>query len=61
MSQIEKLLQRIINNPKAVKFEELEKILSNYSHLLDIIVDRSFGRSLFLKYGFTENISAQRL
>lgn len=41
--------------------EELEKILSNYSHLLDIIVDRSFGRSLFLKYGFTENISAQRL
>lgn len=27
MSQIEKLLQRIMNNPKTVKFEELEKIL----------------------------------
>ena len=27
MSQFEKLIQRIRNNPKAVRFEELEKIL----------------------------------
>ncbi len=27
MSKLEKLLQRIINNPKTVKFEELDKLL----------------------------------
>lgn len=27
MSQFEKLLQRVINNPKTVRFEELDKIL----------------------------------
>lgn len=27
MSQLEKLLQRIMNNPKTVRFEELDKIL----------------------------------
>ena len=27
MSQLEKLLQRIMNNPKAVRFEELDKIM----------------------------------
>lgn len=27
LSQLEKLLQRIINNPKTVRFEELDKIL----------------------------------
>ena len=27
MSKLEKLLQRIINNPKTVRFEELNKIL----------------------------------
>ncbi|MBR3051206.1 MAG: toxin HicA [Selenomonadaceae bacterium] len=29
MSKLEKLLQRIKNNPKTVRFEELDKILSN--------------------------------
>lgn len=28
MSQLEKLLQRIINNPKTVRFDELDKILT---------------------------------
>ena len=28
MSQLEKLLERIRNNPKTVRFEELEKILT---------------------------------
>ena len=27
LSQLEKLLQRIMNNPKTVRFEELDKIL----------------------------------
>lgn len=27
MSQLEKLLQRIMNNPKTVRFEELDKVL----------------------------------
>ena len=29
MSKLEKLLQRIKNNPKTVRFEELDKILTN--------------------------------
>ena len=29
MSKLEKLLQRIKNNPKTVRFEELDKILLN--------------------------------
>ncbi|MBD3879602.1 MAG: toxin HicA [Quinella sp. 1Q5] len=29
MSKLEKLLQRIKNNPKSVRFEELDKILLN--------------------------------
>ena len=29
MSKLEKLLQRIKNNPRTVRFEELDKILSN--------------------------------
>lgn len=28
MGQLEKLLERIINNPKTVRFEELDKILT---------------------------------
>lgn len=30
MSQFEKLLERIKNNPKSVRFEELQKILEKY-------------------------------
>ena len=33
MSQFEKLLQRIRNNPKTVRFEELEKILIRYGYV----------------------------
>ena len=29
MSKLEKLLQRIVNNPKTVRFEELNKLLKN--------------------------------
>ena len=29
MSKLEKLLQRIKNNPKTVRFEELDKVLTN--------------------------------
>ena len=29
MSRLEKLLQRIVNNPKPVRFEELDKLLKN--------------------------------
>lgn len=32
MSQFEKLLLRIRNNPKSVKFEELKKILTKYGY-----------------------------
>lgn len=32
LSQFEKLLLRIRNNPKAVKFEELKKILTKYGY-----------------------------
>ena len=32
MSQFEKLLFRIRNNPKAVKFEELKKVLGKYGY-----------------------------
>ena len=30
MSQFEKLLERIKNNPKSVRFEEIEKVLLRY-------------------------------
>lgn len=29
MSRLEKLLQKIVNNPKTVRFEELDKLLKN--------------------------------
>ena len=35
MSQYEKLLQRIINNPKTVRFEELDKILISQGFACD--------------------------
>ena len=38
--------------------EELKKILSNYSHIIDLVVDRSFGRELYLKHGFRASINA---
>ena len=33
MSQFEKLLERIKNNPKSVRFEELQKILEKYGFI----------------------------
>ena len=33
LSQLEKLLQRIMNNPKTVRFEELDKIKQIYVEL----------------------------
>ena len=33
MSKLKKLLQRIQNNPKHVRFEELDKILSHYGFI----------------------------